>query len=94
MGGLSPPFLRSGGALAPPAPPIPTPLGLPAILALNLVVIVAEVSENYSSVIFQKYPKAFTGLGTMKGEYTIKLLANAKPHAIYVTRNVPIPYHS
>ena len=60
-------------------------LGLPAILALNLVVRVAEVSENYSSV---KYPKVFTGLGTMKGEYTIKLPANANPHAIYV---VPIP---
>ena len=66
-------------------------LGLPAILALNLVVRVAEVSENYSSVIFQKYPKVFTGLGTMKGEYTIKLQANAQPHAIYVARNVPIP---
>ena len=31
------------------------------------------------------------GLGTMQGEYTIKLQANAKPHAICVARNVPIP---
>ena len=66
-------------------------LGLPAILALNLVVRVAEVSKDYSSVIMQKYPKVFTGLGTMQGEYTIKLQANAQPHAIYVARNVPIP---
>ena len=66
-------------------------MGLPAILALNLVVRVAEVSEDYNSVIMQKYPKVFTGLGTMQGEYTIKLQANAQPHAIYVARNVPIP---
>ena len=66
-------------------------LGLPAILALNLVVRVAEVSEDYSSVIMQKYPKVFTGLGTMQGEYTIKLQANAQPHGIYVACNVPIP---
>ena len=65
-------------------------LGLPAILALNLVVRVAEVSEDYSSVIMQKYPKVFTGLGTMQGEYTIKLQGNAQPHAIYLARNVPI----
>ena len=49
------------------------------------------MSEDYSSVIMQKYPKVFTGLGTMQGEYTIKLQANAQPHAIYVARNVPIP---
>ena len=59
-------------------------LGLPAILALNLVVRVAEVSE-------EKYPKVFIELGTMKEECTIKLQANAQPYAIYVARNVPIP---
>ena len=66
-------------------------LGLPAILALKLVVRVAEVSEDYSSAILKKYPKVFTGLGTMQGEYTIKLQAEVQPHAIYIARNVPIP---
>ena len=66
-------------------------LGLSAIRALNLLVRVAEVSEAYSSVIQKKYPNVFTGLGTMQGEYIIKLQANAKPHAICVACNVPIP---
>ena len=66
-------------------------LGLPAIFTLNLIVRVAEVSKDYSSVIQKKYPKVFTDLGTMQGEYTIKLQANAKPHAICVAHNVPIP---
>jgi len=66
-------------------------LGLPAILALNLIVRVAEVSEDYCAVMQKTYPKVFTGLGTMKGDYTIKLCENAQPHAIYVARNVPIP---
>ena len=66
-------------------------LGLPVTLALDLVVRVAEVSEDYSSIALKKCPKVFMGLETMKGEYTIKLEANAKPHAIYVARNVPIP---
>ena len=66
-------------------------LGLPAILALNLVTRVTEVSEDYSSIVQKKYPRVFTGLGTMQGVYTIKLHANAQPRAIYVARNVPIP---
>lgn len=66
-------------------------LGLPAIQALNLVTRVADVSADYSVVLQQKYPKVFTGLGTMQGDYTIKLQTNAKPRAIHVARNVPIP---
>ena len=86
-------------------------LGLPAILVLNLIVRVAEVSEDYSSVIQKyssviqkyssviqkygsviqkKYHKVFLDLGTMQGEYTIKLQANAKPHAVCFACNVPI----
>ena len=53
-------------------------LGLPAILTINLVVRVAKVSENYSSAIFQKYPKVFTGLVQMAGAiYFTKLDANS-----------------
>ena len=67
-------------------------LGLPAIRALDLLVRIAEVSEDYSSIIQKKYPNVFTGLGTVQGDYTIKLQTNAKPHAICVAHNVPYPY--
>ena len=66
-------------------------LGLPAILALNLATRVAEVSDDYCLLIQKKYPKVFTGLGTVQGDYTIKLQSNAQPCAIYVARYVPIP---
>ena len=66
-------------------------LGLPAILALNLATRVAEVSDDYCLFIQKKYPKVFTGLGTMQGDYTIKLQSNSQPCAIYVAHNVPIP---
>ena len=39
----------------------------------------------------KKYLKVYTGLGTMQGDYTIKLQSNAQPRAIYIARNVPIP---
>ena len=54
-------------------------LGLPAILALKMIVRVAEVSDNYSSHLQQTYRKVFAGLGTMQGEYTIKLRPDATP---------------
>ena len=38
-----------------------------------------------------EFPDLFTGLGKMKEMYTIKLKPNAKPHALFTPRNVPLP---
>ena len=37
------------------------------------------------------FPKLFQGLGTLKGEYQIQLMPDAKPHTLYTARNIPIP---
>ncbi|XP_048236436.1 uncharacterized protein LOC125371759 [Haliotis rufescens] len=63
-------------------------LGRPAIQALNLV-------SRIDSVVGDKwkdmFPKLFTGLGKMEGEYTIKLKEDAKPFSISTPRRVPLP---
>ena len=38
-----------------------------------------------------KFPKVFQGLGTLGGEYDIKLQPGAKPFALFTPRHVPIP---
>ena len=63
-------------------------LGLPAIKALNLLQYVDSVQNDD---IFKEYSDLFTGLGTFTGEYTIRLKADAVPHAIHTPRKVPLP---
>ena len=41
--------------------------------------------------IMKAYPKLFTGLGKLQGEYTIKLREGVKPHALHTPRRVPLP---
>ena len=65
-------------------------LGLPTIIALNLVTRVNEISDN-STDIPKMFPKFFQGLGTMGEAYSIKLKPGVQPHAIYTPRNVPLP---
>ena len=38
-----------------------------------------------------QFPDLFKGLGTMKGQYTIKLKPGAKPFALYTPRSIPLP---
>ena len=38
-----------------------------------------------------KFPKVFSGLGTLGEEYTIRLKEDARPHALHTPRNVPLP---
>ena len=64
-------------------------LGLPAITALNLVARVQSISRSKESVM-KRYPKLFTGLGTLGNEYKISLKPDAKPYALYTARRVPI----
>ena len=66
-------------------------LGLPAITALDLVTKV-DVIQSKTSMIREKFPSLFNGLGLMSQEYEIHLKPNAKPHALFTARHVPIPF--
>ena len=66
-------------------------LGLPAITALNLAVRVdTNTTEEEADIIKRKFPKLFTGLGNLGEEYNIKVQPQAKPHAIFSPRHVPL----
>lgn len=62
-------------------------LGLPAIKALEMLAKVEAIQKT----ILEQYPSLFTGLGTFKGEYKIKLKPNTEPFALYTPRTVPFP---
>lgn len=66
-------------------------LGLPAIQSLHLLKKVDEVEVLSTSSVKEKFPRLFQGLGTLKGEYEIKLKPDAKPFAQPTARNVPLP---
>ena len=58
-------------------------LGLPAIFTLNLIVTVAEVTEDYSSVIQKKYSKCLWILVPCKGS-TLLNYRQMPNHMLYV----------
>ena len=47
--------------------------------------------DTISKNIPDQFPDLFTGLGKMKGQYTIKLKPGVKPFALYTPRNIPLP---
>ena len=57
-------------------------LGLPAIMALQLLAKVESLHDE-AAAIRSKFRQLFQGLGTMKGEYEIRLKPNATPHALF-----------
>jgi transposase InsO family protein len=63
-------------------------LGRDAIDSLGLIKRIAVVASNNDPR--QAYPELFTGLGCMKGEYTIRLKDDARPHAVYAPRRLAI----
>jgi len=69
-------------------------LGLPAIIALQLVTrlesIQGEKPAEYNTWL-KRFPKVFQGLGKLSGEYNIQLRPDAKPHAVYTPRHIPLP---
>ena len=71
-------------------------LGLPAIMALNLVVRVDSFVEDdvCEASMVAAYPNVFQGLGEFGEPYRITLVQNAKPHAIFTPRRIPIPLRS
>ena len=67
-------------------------LGLPAITSLNLASRIDSTEADLLPADLQRrFPKLFEGLGTLGGNYTIKLKDGATPHALFTPRNVPIP---
>ena len=66
-------------------------LGLPAIRALHLLAVVDDVGTDPASSIKQQFPTLFTGLGTLQGDYEIKLKPDAKPFSLGTARNIPLP---
>ena len=65
-------------------------LGRPAIEALGLVLRVNAVNDKNREII-DRYPELFEGLGTMEGEYRIRLKENSKPFALSAPRRVALP---
>ena len=63
----------------------------PAIIALHLVTrtdtVQTETTENQSWL--QRFPKVFSGLGNLSGDYTIQLKSDERPHAILTPRHIP-----
>ena len=66
-------------------------LGLPAIQALHLLSKVEEVQNPTEVRVKARFPKLFQGLGTLEGEYEIKMQPDARPFALSTARNVPLP---
>ena len=64
-------------------------MGRPAIKALGLVTRLNAI--NSQEKVTAKYPGLFTGLGTLEGEYRIKLKEDAKPFALTTSRRVALP---
>ena len=68
-------------------------LGLPVIIVLHLITrtdsVQTETTENQSWL--QRFPKVFSGLGNLSGDYTIQLRSDARPHAIFTPRHIPFP---
>ena len=67
-------------------------LGKPAIEALGLLQRIDIVNEeDYVTVIKQRYPKLFQGLGKLAGKYKIRLKEDAKPIALSAPRRIAVP---
>ena len=67
-------------------------LGLPAITTLHLIKRIGATTEaDETSLIYRQFPKVFKGLGTLGGDYTIKLKENAHPYSLFTPRRVPFP---
>ena len=62
-------------------------LGRPAIQSLNLFTRINSVEGDWTEI----YPQLFTGLGHMKGTYSIALFPETRPFSVSSSRRVPLP---
>ena len=69
-------------------------LGITGINKLDIVQRIGEMTPSKKSEKTrwtQKFPKMFSGLGTMNTTYEIKLKENAEPFSVSSPRRVPLP---
>lgn len=64
-------------------------LGLPALESLGIVKFV-ESFMPYTKKVEKQFPRLFRGLGTLEGDYTIRLAAKAVPYPLYTAKRIPI----
>jgi len=64
-------------------------VGLPSIVALNLVARIDTITD-YTAMVEENFPSVFKGLGSFGDSYTIQLKADAKPQTLYTARKVPL----
>ena len=68
-------------------------LGRPTIEALELISSVQSVEKGTMEAKCKfKFPKLFKGLGKLEGDFAISLKPDAKPHAEYTPRRIPLPW--
>jgi len=61
------------------------------LLAIKDLYLLAVVNNIKTTTIQQRFPSFFTGLGTLEGEYEIRLKLNAQLYCLGTARNIPIP---
>ncbi|KAL7880825.1 hypothetical protein SRHO_G00030790 [Serrasalmus rhombeus] len=66
-------------------------LGRPAVTALQLVARLEEVNLDNEEAVKSEFPKLFSGLGKMQGEYKIVLKPGAKPFSLSTPRRISLP---
>lgn len=66
-------------------------LSRPAATALRLVARLDAATLDSKETIQKEFPKLFSGLGTMKGEYNIVLKPGAQPFSVSTPRRISLP---
>ena len=67
-------------------------LGLPALIALKLLLQVDTVTKSTSlGDVVNHFVKVFEGLSNLGEEYTIQLKPNAVPYSLYTQHNIALP---
>ncbi|KAK3521232.1 hypothetical protein QTP70_001229 [Hemibagrus guttatus] len=62
-----------------------------AAMALQLVARVESISLDSRETVKREFPKLFTGLGKMEGEYNIVLKPGAQPFSLSTPRRISLP---
>ncbi len=66
-------------------------LGRSTAIALQLVARLESVSLDSEETVKAEFPKLFSGLGKMQGEYSIVLKPDAKPFSLSTPRRISLP---
>ena len=58
---------------------------------LNIIALLGETSTTCAGTIYDQFPSLFRGIGNLEESYHIQLKPDAKPYALFIARNVPLP---